>query len=491
MATPSPSLTNMPLEIFHGITQYLGNRDRRSLRLASRACAREGLQTILHEVHVEPSTQSLAHLSVLSQIPGFARYVQRIVFAYPGSSRRLLQEYWHARFRRAITKAHAVATRHSIELRKTPSFKAGFLDRFVDPLSGDSSRIAFYGGDAQEREKLINILISAFRRFPNLAQISIDSEDQLFEWTLPNPQFAHVWLRSQGSPHPSYHDFLWCIQKCCSVKIKHLIVRPDEGQLRDSTTSFRAFTSNIRDFVTKIERLEIRMPGVELTSSELGLDSKDKLIEAYEALSNFNAVAAYEVLFRAKRLQELDLRLLPTIPKLLQSPLMHGGSFPCYPSIGSFETLRFPCLRRLSLGSFSASESQLMAFFRKQRRTLRHLTLTNAQICAGTWASCLERIREVLNLESAVIRESLCEPSTRTLLKFGASSSSADDYKYFVKQKVVVGTNFGDRLGEICTIDTPLNSEVRSSTLSLLKKIFAQERKMDRALPPACTGGRS
>ena len=82
------------LKLLHEIAQYLDNHDRRSLRLVSRACAREGLQCLLQEIHVELSVKSMAHLSVLSLDTGFCMPCAKGHFHLPeagrqASSRRL------------------------------------------------------------------------------------------------------------------------------------------------------------------------------------------------------------------------------------------------------------------------------------------------------------------------------------------------------------------------------------------------------------------
>ena len=402
-----------------------------------------------------------------------------------------------------VTKAHAVILGHLVALSEArrgtcvSAFQPGSylnLAHLVSPLShAVDSEISFYHGDTPNYPYIKTVVGPALRCLRSLARVSIDSQDQLIEWVLPkhpeSTHVAHVWMRSQGSLHEHYHKFLQCIESCCSASITTLVLGSDKGQFCEEGQSFRGCTSNIGGFTTKIEKLDIRMPSIALRPiTEIMTESNDFLNKVYEILSNCNAITAHEIVMRATRLQELHLVFSHKVPKLLRDRHLHDRFFPHFSLIDSFHLISFPRLRRLSIGSFSATESRLLTFLNNQQPTLRHLTLANAQIYAGSWASCLSSIRETLNLESAAIRESLCEPSTRTSLVIGQSACS-DEYSHVIRRTVWRKAEFGKMLGRICTVKTLLDSEVRSSTLVLLKEIFTYGTPIGNVLPPTFTGG--
>jgi hypothetical protein len=65
--------------------------------------------------------------------------------------------------------------------------------------------------------------------------------------------------------------------------------------------------------------------------------------------------------------------------------------------------VRLPHLERCTLGLVIAKEQSLLRLLNSARKTLKHLTLRNVVLVAGSWTSLLESLAKTLSLESLVL----------------------------------------------------------------------------------------
>jgi len=81
--------------------------------------------------------------------------------------------------------------------------------------------------------------------------------------------------------------------------------------------------------------------------------------------------------------------------------------------------VRLPHLERCTLGLIVAKEQSLLRFLNSARKTLKHLTLRNTVLVAGSWTSFLESLTKTLSLESLVLDNMYQDESIAVFKKNG------------------------------------------------------------------------
>ena len=491
METSKSNIDQLPLELFLQVNQYLDIRDRHSLRLASRACTRGGLQCLLQQVHVHFKPRSLAHLSALSQIPTLADHVRSLIVHYPKPSPDNFSGAWLSNFMWRTSTARGIALRYSAASNEPRTIDSApstsETDSWIalkDPLACVSS-VENYGG-VPKHQLIQDILRSALPNLRNLEKIRFDSEQQVIEWAPPNRRDSvhsnRVWLRPGGEGY-DYAGLLRYMESCHLKTFTRLQVRPEPGYNLNHAGSFGGCMGNIGHMIRWTSTLDVKMPTIapprrffdERFIIEIG-------ITPYDSLSDRMELYASEIFSDGFELEELSLQFSYDFDVLFQSSLNVKEYFPHgIPLIRldwGFHLSRIRQLRRLSIGSFSTSERSFstsersfMEFLLDHRSTLRDLSLADVRITHGSWASWFRGVREKLDLEHAEISEPLCEAGTGILLRFG-DASTPDRYGGTIGKRFWQPAEFGERLGRICTVHTPLNGVLRCSTLALLEQCF-------------------
>ena len=510
----------LPLELLREVVRYLDNRDRRALRLASTSCARIGLGCLLEEVRVEISNEGLAYLSVISQIPVFRRHVRSLVLVYPERPSPTGENIWLFCFVLEEGKAREITRKYSTLLDEDTTrsdqeskLHSGY-STFSDVARSETPSIpklepvrlswktlkapstpfpdSFYH-NRPEHPLRRNFLRSLFPNFGSLERVFLDSNEQLFEWTLPKvsnkSHNCQVWMRS-GKRTYTQPGLLRGIEFSLSQPVTSLRIGPDHREVLDHQDSFDAFISGTAEFKTNLRILEIKMPTVvfEPQHASRYRYGKGGTVHIHTLLLGM-VIQVCKILAHTHKLEFLDLQFSYNFANLLKSRTDTYGFFPTgtpfVPLQDLFHYFTFAHLRQLKIASFSMTEQGFMDFLQGHRNTLKSLSLANVQITYGSWVSWFRNVRETMALEHVDIAEPLCEPKKSILLRFGDRRVD-DGYAWTIKRRVWQDAEFGLNLGLICSVNTPLDSTLRSATLATLERCFTLEKTSYWSLRERC-----
>ena len=490
-----PTINQLPLEILFEVIRYLNGSERRALRLASRACARGGFECLLHEIGVHFSPASVVRLSVLSQLPALVRHVRSLRFILPEDDLPdRFEDDLPALFRSETNKALKFATwdvTPLCELTKldpsTPIIRHNYLKFMrtaIPHLSFPNTR--FHNSKSVDRYTVRYILGSALPNIKNLERIIVDAKELRLIWdSLKDPYCVHagfLWVKS-GAIHPyclpRHREILRWIRSELLTVMTSLRIAPGTGEACAKADTFSSCTQVVPCLFKNLRMLNfeipIIVPGITRFCPSNSQDPANVICEDLGTDVGSNVAG---MLQQANGIQDLTLQFSHDFTKILHflAPMRHLTAT-CLKAVrfvqldpffaGGFST----CFCKLNINCFSTGEGDFMRFLTAQCATLKDLSIGDVQLQDGSWVSWFYKVRQHLSLQHVKILEPLCDLERGILLKF---SDAPDQYSWTIRRRMYRDMEFGDNLGRICTIDTPLDSELRSSMLALLEQSFTE-----------------